>query len=95
MNRPPQTDLRRADGTLVAVLSKSNADAVVALSPNPPEEFTAKADDGVTDLYGVLYKPYDFDPNKKYPVVDFIYAGHQVVRRSQATRANRRSPIWV
>ncbi len=37
-----------------------------------------KAADGKTDLYGVLYKPYDFDPNKKYPVIDSIYAGPQL-----------------
>jgi dipeptidyl aminopeptidase/acylaminoacyl peptidase len=80
VNRPPQTDLRRADGTLVEVLSKANVDAVLAVRPNAPEEFTAKAADGTTDLYGVLYKPYDFDPNKKYAVVDFLYAGPQMAR---------------
>jgi dipeptidyl aminopeptidase/acylaminoacyl peptidase len=42
-----------------------------------PEEFTAKAADGVTDLHGVLYKPFDFDPAKRYPVVEFIYGGPQ------------------
>jgi dipeptidyl aminopeptidase/acylaminoacyl peptidase len=47
------------------------------LRPNPPEEFTVKAADGKTDLYGVLYKPFDFDPSKKYPVLDSIYAGPQ------------------
>jgi dipeptidyl-peptidase-4 len=77
VNRPPQTELRRADGTLVEVISKANADAVMDLRPNPPEEFTVKAADGKTDLYGVLYKPYDFDPSKKYPVLDSIYAGPQ------------------
>ena len=34
-----------------------------------PVPFTAKADDGVTDLFGVMYKPYDFDPAKTYPIV--------------------------
>jgi dipeptidyl aminopeptidase/acylaminoacyl peptidase len=74
IDRPPQTELRRADGTLVEVIERAEAAEVSALAPNPPEEFTAKAADGQTDLYGVLYKPYDFDPNKNYPVVDFIYA---------------------
>ena len=36
-----------------------------------------KADDGVTDLYGVMYKPFDFDPLKKYPIVLFVYPGPQ------------------
>ena len=77
VNDPPQTELRRADGQLVEVLSKANADVVKTLRPHPPEEFTMKAADGQTDLYGIIYKPYDFNPNKKYPVVDAIYAGPQ------------------
>jgi dipeptidyl-peptidase-4 len=48
VNRPPQTELRRADGTLVEVLSKANADAAMDLRPDPPEEFTVKAADGKT-----------------------------------------------
>ena len=42
-----------------------------------PETFTAKADDGVTDLYGVIYKPFDFDSTKKYPVIAYVYPGPQ------------------
>ena len=42
-----------------------------------PEPFKVKADDGVTDLYGVMYKPFDFDSNKKYPVIAFVYPGPQ------------------
>jgi dipeptidyl-peptidase 4 len=42
-----------------------------------PEAFQVKADDGVTDLYGVMYKPFDFDPNKKYPIVAYVYPGPQ------------------
>jgi dipeptidyl-peptidase 4 len=42
-----------------------------------PETFQVKADDGVTDLYGVMYKPFDFDPNKKYPIVAYVYPGPQ------------------
>jgi dipeptidyl aminopeptidase/acylaminoacyl peptidase len=48
------------------------------LRPHPPEEFTVKAADGKTDLCGLLYKPYDFDAAKKYPVLDNIYAGFQL-----------------
>jgi dipeptidyl aminopeptidase/acylaminoacyl peptidase len=36
-----------------------------------------KADDGITDLYGVMYKPFDFDPEKKYPIIAFVYPGPQ------------------
>jgi dipeptidyl aminopeptidase/acylaminoacyl peptidase len=42
-----------------------------------PEPFSVKADDGVTDLYGVMYKPFDFDPKKKYPIVSYVYPGPQ------------------
>ena len=42
-----------------------------------PEPFTVKADDGVTDLYGVMYKPFDFDEKKKYPIIAYVYPGPQ------------------
>jgi len=42
-----------------------------------PEMFKVKAEDGVTDLYGVMYKPFDFDPGKKYPLIEFVYPGPQ------------------
>ena len=72
--RPPAVELRRADGTLLQTLSRANIDALKEeLQWSPPEEFVVKAADGKTDLYGILYKPYDFDPNKKYPVIEFIY----------------------
>jgi dipeptidyl-peptidase 4 len=42
-----------------------------------PEPFIVKADDGVTDLYGVMYKPFDFDPARKYPIIAYVYPGPQ------------------
>lgn len=42
-----------------------------------PEPFTVKAADGVTDLYGVMYKPFDFDSTRKYPLVEYVYPGPQ------------------
>ena len=76
--RPPVAELRSADGTLLQTLSTGNIDALKEeLKWKPPEEFVVKAVDGKTDLYGVLYKPYDFDPNKKYRVIEHIYAGPQ------------------
>jgi dipeptidyl aminopeptidase/acylaminoacyl peptidase len=80
VDRPPAVDFRRADGTLLQVLSKAKIDALVnELKWRPPEEFVVKAADGTTDLYGVLFKPHDFDPNKKYPVIDQIYGALSVV----------------
>ena len=43
-----------------------------------PERFTVKAADGVTDLYGAIYKPFNFDPEKKYPIIEYVYPGPQV-----------------
>ncbi|MDH4350070.1 MAG: S9 family peptidase, partial [Gemmatimonadota bacterium] len=42
-----------------------------------PEPYTVKAADGVTDLYGVMYKPFDFDSTKQYPIVAYVYPGPQ------------------
>jgi dipeptidyl aminopeptidase/acylaminoacyl peptidase len=42
-----------------------------------PETFTVKAKDGVTDLYGVMYKPFNFDSTRKYPVISYVYPGPQ------------------
>ena len=73
--RPPTVELRRADGTLLRILSNANIDALISeLKWRSPEEFAVKAADGETDLYGALFKPYDFDPKRKYPVIEVIYA---------------------
>jgi dipeptidyl aminopeptidase/acylaminoacyl peptidase len=73
VDRPGAVELRRADGTLLETLSRANIDSLRELSWIPPEEFVVKATDGKTDLFGVLYKPYDFDPHRKYPVIEYIY----------------------
>lgn len=80
--RPPTVELRRADGILLQTLSRANSDGLKELKWSPPEEFVVKAADGNSDLYGVLYKPYDFDPKKKYPVIEYIYGGGSVVPRT-------------
>jgi dipeptidyl-peptidase 4 len=56
-----------------------------------PEPFKVKADDGITDLYGVMYKPFDFDPNKKYPIVEYVYPGPQTesVTKTFSPRSNQ------
>ena len=73
-SRPPVVEMKRSDGMLLKTVSKANIDALSELRWSPPEEFVVKAADGKTDLYGILYKPYDFDPNKKYPVIEYIDA---------------------
>ena len=56
-----------------------------------PERFTVKAADGITDLHGVMYKPFDFDPNKSYPLIEYVYPGPQTeaVNESWSSGMNR------
>ena len=56
----------------------TNIDGLEDLKWKPPEEFVVKAANGKTDLYGVLYPPFDFDPDNKYPAIESIYAGPQM-----------------
>ena len=78
IGQPPTTELRRADGTKVRELSRADIGRLTAWGWKAPEEFTAKAADGTTDLYGALYKPFDFDAARKYPVIDLQYMGNFV-----------------
>jgi dipeptidyl-peptidase-4 len=66
------------DGRVITTLGKADASELYARGYKPPEAFVAKADDGETDLQGVIYWPPDYDPKRKYPVVDAIYNGFQV-----------------
>jgi len=77
-SQPPKVELRKADGALLQVLAEADIKGLKELKWSPPEEFVVKAADGNTDIYGIMYKPYDFDPNKKYPVIDSIYGGPQI-----------------
>lgn len=76
IDRPLRTDLRKADGTFLQTLETCDMSGLVSeLHYTFPEEFWAKALDGETPLRGLLYKPFDFDAGKKYPVVEYIYGG--------------------
>jgi dipeptidyl aminopeptidase/acylaminoacyl peptidase len=77
LDQAPVTELRSSDGKLIDVISRANTDGLKPLHWSPPEQFVVKAADEKTDLYGILFKPWDFDPHKKYPVIDAIYAGPQ------------------
>ena len=77
---PPVSVLRAADGSLVRTLETADIEPLTAIGWKPPERFSAKAADGITDLYGVIYRPSRFDASKSYPVVDSIYPGPQAMR---------------
>lgn len=87
INRPPRTDLLRSDGTLVTTLATADSSALDELGYFPPEEFTVSALDGTTTLHGLLYKPPGFDPSRRYPLVEYIYGGPQVLMNATAFHA--------
>ncbi len=75
---PPINELRRvSDGSLVCPLQQSDDSALLRTGWKVPIRFSAKGRDGVTDIYGIILRPTNFDPNKKYPVIENIYAGPQ------------------
>lgn len=76
-NTEPVTVLRGTDGRLIANLEKMDTSRLRAAGWKPPQTFSVKARDGVTDIYGVMYTPTDLDPNKKYPIINLIYPGPQ------------------
>jgi dipeptidyl aminopeptidase/acylaminoacyl peptidase len=70
--------LRRvADGAQVCELERADIAELTARGWQPPEVFVAKGRDGRTDIWGIICRPRDFDSNKKYPVIESIYAGPQ------------------
>ena len=74
---PPITVLRDMDGNQLVKLEQADISRLVALGWQPPTQVKTKARDGVTDIYGLLYKPTKFNPNSKYPVLNPLYPGPQ------------------
>jgi len=74
----PKSTLLDASGAQVAELETADVRQLMEAGYKYPETFRVKADDGVTDLYGVMYKPFDFDPERKYPLIEYVYPGPQV-----------------
>ncbi|CAM2063939.1 DPP IV N-terminal domain-containing protein [Sulfidibacter corallicola] len=80
VHRTPSVLLRRTrDGKTLKKLAEADIQPLLTAGWVPPEPFRVKARDGKTDLYGLLYKPADFDPNHKYPVIDGTYSGPHAV----------------
>ncbi|MFD9416026.1 DPP IV N-terminal domain-containing protein [Streptomyces goshikiensis] len=82
VDTPPVTRVRDWTGRVLVELERADIGGLTATGWTPPERFRVKAADGVTDLYGVLYRPRGFDPARRYPVVDNLYPGPQVNRVS-------------
>jgi dipeptidyl-peptidase 4 len=80
----PKSILLDAQGTPLADLETTDVTQLLEAGFKYPETIKVKADDGVTDLYGVIYKPFDFDPSRKYPLIEHVYPGPQI---EQVTKA--------
>jgi dipeptidyl aminopeptidase/acylaminoacyl peptidase len=74
---PPVAELRDASGKLMLTLEKADITRLTATGWKPPQPIIVKARDGVTDLYGLLYKPTSLDPARKYPIINHVYPGPQ------------------
>jgi hypothetical protein len=74
---PPTAAVRDADGRTVATFERADISRLRASGWQPPTRITVKARDGVTDLYGLMYKPTDLNPAAKYPIVNHVYPGPQ------------------
>lgn len=76
VDQAPIAVLRDAkNGKIRKQLDKADISALLANGWKAPEVFSAKGRDGKTDMWGVIYRPSNFDPSKKYPVIEYIYSG--------------------
>lgn len=73
----PKSVLIDTQGAQLAELETTDVSRAIEAGFKYPEVFHVKADDGITDLYGEMYKPFDFDANRKYPLIEYVYPGPQ------------------
>ena len=74
---PPITVLRGRGGEVLLELERADVSALLASGWQPPIPFSIKARDGRADLYGLLFRPSDFDADRKYPIINYLYPGPQ------------------
>lgn len=91
VNTVPKSEVRDANGRKVMDLETADLSQLFASGYKFPEPFKVKADDGITDIYGVLYKPFDMDTTKVYPLLEYVYPGPQTeaVNKSFSYRMDR------
>ncbi|MDP1765091.1 MAG: DPP IV N-terminal domain-containing protein [Sediminibacterium sp.] len=77
VNTVPKSTLYAADGRKIMDLETADLGSLFSAGYQFPQVFKVKADDGITDIYGVMYKPFNFDSAKKYPVIEYVYPGPQ------------------
>jgi len=91
VNTTPKSDIRDSNGNSVMELETADLRNLFAAGYKFPEIFKAKAADGITDIYGVMYRPFDFDSTKLYPILEYVYPGPQTeaVNTSFSARMDR------
>jgi dipeptidyl-peptidase 4 len=77
VDKIPEAVLRDNNGNVLLKLEKADISQLLRSGWKMPETIVVKAKDGVTDLYGVMYKPFNFDSTRKYPVISYVYPGPQ------------------
>ena len=77
VNTAPVSKLYASNGNLLINLEETDLTQLFESGYKFPEPFKVKAGDGITDLYGVMYKPFDFDSTKTYPIIEYVYPGPQ------------------
>jgi dipeptidyl-peptidase 4 len=77
VDKIPEAVLRDNNGNIILKLEKADLSQLFKTGWKMPETIVVKAKDGVTDLYGVMYKPFNFDSTRKYPVISYVYPGPQ------------------
>ncbi len=89
----PKAVVRDEAGHVIIELEQTDLTRLAETGWKMPETFKVKAADGVTDIYGNMWKPFDFDPKKKYPIIANVYPGPQTESVSStfsATASNQR-----
>lgn len=71
----PKVVVRKSDGRIINTLEQVSLTGLKAFGYRHPEQFVVKAADGKTNLYGIMWKPFDFNPMKKYPIISQVYPG--------------------
>ncbi len=84
LDQAPLILLRAADGSIICELERTDISALEATGWRKPERFKAKARDGSSDIYGVIFRPSDLNAEAQYPVVDYIYGGPQAIQAPAA-----------
>ena len=90
VNLTPASALYNTTGRKVMDLENADFSKLLEAGYQFPEPYTVKAADGITDLYGVMYKPFDFDSTRSYPIIEYVYPGPQTesVSKSFSTSAS-------